>query len=283
MLSSPEREVNGTPSAGIALCRLLSRPNRPAAPLRRSSDFAEDKTLAGQSSPPTQKNRTPKAGCPVSLWSGQRGSKLASRHPAEWLTAIRRTPAMHPSDPIAPSARGGRQRDVRFLMKKQDTQSWVSCFTLERATRLELATIHLGKVALYQMSYARGTRVFYHEKHPLVKTSSARFSEFSSAAAAASPAHHKLDQPHRTLCRIIGDRPGRRLCQTSRLRGAVPPSPPPGPGRPLPNSRPGPPALCGPRPSAASSRADSASVLVAVHHRLDLLRRPAVADLDADS
>ena len=40
-----------------------------------------------------------------------------------------------------PSGAGLRQR-VRILMKKQDTQSWVSCFTLERATRLELASRH---------------------------------------------------------------------------------------------------------------------------------------------
>ncbi|CAN4042073.1 DUF281 domain-containing protein, partial [Dysosmobacter welbionis] len=30
--------------------------------------------------------------------------------------------------------------------------------------------LHLGKVALYQMSYARGTRGILPEKHPLVKT-----------------------------------------------------------------------------------------------------------------
>ena len=40
----------------------------------------------------------------------------------------------------------------RFGYKKSHPEGWSY---LERPTRLELATIHLGKVALYQMSYGR--------------------------------------------------------------------------------------------------------------------------------
>ena len=118
------------------------------------------------------------------------------------------------------------------------------------------------------MSYARGTRVFYQRNTRLSRLFCKIFRIFFRSSRGVS-AHHKLDQPHRTLCRIIGDRPGRRLCQTSRLPelchrllhpGLAVLSPIADPDRQLRAAS----------SSAASSRADSASVLVAFTTAQDL-------------
>ncbi len=79
--------------------------------------------------------------------------ELASRHPTNRLAAIRRNPAS-PRIKCACGAGGGSE----FFLpnKKQDTQIGCPvCYGAGDEARTRY--LHLGKVALYQMSYARGT------------------------------------------------------------------------------------------------------------------------------
>ena len=146
MISSPEREVNGTPSARQRVCRLPFRPKGPAAPLRRTSVLPEAKPwrrvnslhpsiLISHGIP---KRRTRRLSCP-SFWERATRLELASRHPANgWPPFAGPLPRLRSDRAFGA---GWRQR-VRLLCKKQDIRNWMSCFTLERATRLELASRH---------------------------------------------------------------------------------------------------------------------------------------------
>ena len=183
MLSSPEREVNGTPSAGYRVCRLSSRPNRPAAPLRRSSILPKTKPWRDKFASYTKKTGHPKLGV---LFHSGAGNEARARFPAsrEWLTAIRRPPA---SPLIQSRLRRGAEAASSLSDEKTGHPKLGVLFHSGAGNEARTRYLHLGKVALYQMSYARGTRGYSTRETPACQDSSARFSEFSSAAAAASP------------------------------------------------------------------------------------------------
>ncbi len=144
-------------------------------------------------------------GCRVLLFGS--GNEARTRFPAsrEWLAAIRRPPASPlirsrlrrgveaaSSPPLFPAQRAGgapapckRFAEGKTLAeaeftsaehfnfsrnpKKKNTTAVVSFF-FGAGNEARTRYLHLGKVALYQMSYARGTRGILPEKHPLVKT-----------------------------------------------------------------------------------------------------------------
>ena len=111
------------------------------------------------------KNRTSKSDV---LFTMERATRLelASRHPTNRLTAIRRSPAS-PRIQCACGAGGGSA--FSSSNKKQDIQ--IGCPVYYGAgDEARTRYLHLGKVALYQMSYARGTRctipdIFRFVKH----------------------------------------------------------------------------------------------------------------------
>ena len=87
------------------------------------------------------KRRTRRLSC-ASFWERATRLELASRHPANGWPPFA-GPLPHLRSDRAFGA-GWRQR-VRLLCKKQDIRNWMSCYTLERATRLELATSTLAR------------------------------------------------------------------------------------------------------------------------------------------
>ena len=97
------------------------------------------------------------------------GNEARTRFPAsrEWLTAIRRTPA---SPPIRSRLRRGVEAASSPPMQKTGHPKLDVLFHSGAGNEARTRYLHLGKVALYQMSYARGTRGILPEKHPLVKT-----------------------------------------------------------------------------------------------------------------
>ena len=141
------------------------------APYKR---FAGGKTLAeGEFTSPEHFNfpRNPKkkdTTAVMSFFFGA-GNEARTRFPAsrEWLAAIRRTPA-------SPLIRSRLRRGVEAASSPpvQKTGHPKLDVLLHSGAGNEARTryLHLGKVALYQMSYARGTRGILPEKHPLVKT-----------------------------------------------------------------------------------------------------------------
>ena len=99
------------------------------------------------------------------------GNEARTRFPPsrEWLAAIRRTPG---SPRIGSRLRRGVEAasslGFSVIPKRKDTTCRrVLLFGAGNEARTRY--LHLGKVALYQMSYARGTRGILTEKHPLVK------------------------------------------------------------------------------------------------------------------
>ena len=99
------------------------------------------------------------------------GNEARTRLPPsrEWLAAIRGSPG---SPRIGSRLRRGVEAasslGFSVIPKRKDTTCRrVLLFGAGNEARTRY--LHLGKVALYQMSYARGTRGILTEKHPLVK------------------------------------------------------------------------------------------------------------------
>ena len=104
----------------------------------------------------------------VSFFLGA-GNEARTRFPAsrEWLAAIRRTPA---SPLIRSRLRRGVEAASSPPVQKTGHPKLDVLFHSGAGNEARTRYLHLGKVALYQMSYARGTRGILPEKHPLVKT-----------------------------------------------------------------------------------------------------------------
>ena len=104
----------------------------------------------------------------VSFFLGA-GNEARTRFPAsrEWLAAIRRTPA---SPLIRSRLRRGVEAASSPPVQKTGHPKLDVLFHSGAGNEARTRYLLLGKVALYQMSYARGTRGILPEKHPLVKT-----------------------------------------------------------------------------------------------------------------
>ena len=118
--------------------------------------FAEDKTLAGQVRLLHKKTGHPKLGV---LFHSGAGNEARARFPAsrEWLTAIRRPPA---SPLIQSRLRRGAEAASSLSDEKTGHPKLGVLFHSGAGNEARTRYLHLGKVALYQMSYARGTRGF---------------------------------------------------------------------------------------------------------------------------
>ena len=103
------------------------------------------------------------------LWSGQRGSNSLPAIP-RMAVAIRRTPG---SPRIRSRLRRGGGRaasSAGLIVIPKGKGHPLGCpFPFGAGNEARTRYLHLGKVALYQMSYARGTRGILTEKYPLVK------------------------------------------------------------------------------------------------------------------
>ena len=58
---------------------------------------------------------------------------------------------------------------ARRLLQKSRRKRYAACGDVGAGNEARTRYLHLGKVALYQMSYARGTRVILAENITLVK------------------------------------------------------------------------------------------------------------------
>ena len=97
----------------------------------------------------------------------ERATRLepASRHPANG--------SRHSQEPcltsIGPRLRRGVEAASSPSNKKTGHPTLGVLFHAGAGNEARTRYLHLGKVALYQMSYARGTRGILTKKHPLVK------------------------------------------------------------------------------------------------------------------
>ena len=88
-----------------------------------------------------------------------------------------REPCAHLRSKCASRMGGGSEFEKPVSIAKNNTTTMSWCYFLERATRLELATSTLARwppigaeeVALYQMSYARGTLTIIADSFAFVK------------------------------------------------------------------------------------------------------------------
>ena len=76
---------------------------------------------------------------------------------------------------------GGSEFEKPVSIAKNNTTTMSWCYFLERATRLELAT---STLALYQMSYARGTLTIIADSFAFVKPYFSFFRRFWSCRLA---------------------------------------------------------------------------------------------------
>ncbi len=109
----------------------------PAAP---RISYALRAWVEAAGSPSTQKQDT-QIGCPVSVWSGQRGSNSPPGIPQIAVGNLR-DPCRTSYFICAPRIGGG---SGFAFYAKTGHPNWMSCFSLERATRLELATSTLAR------------------------------------------------------------------------------------------------------------------------------------------
>ena len=192
---SPSDEKTGHPTLGVLFhsgagneARTRSPASRewlaairrsPASPLigsrlRRGVEAAR--------SPSDEKTGHPTLGV---LFHSGAGNEARTRFPAsrEWLAAIRRNPA-------SPLIKSRLRRGVEAACSPSDEKTGHPTlgvlFHSGAGNEARTRYLHLGKVALYQMSYARGTRGILAKKYPLVKSLIQDFPHFLPQAAGPS-------------------------------------------------------------------------------------------------
>ena len=107
-----------------------------------------------------------------SAQQNRRGSNSASRHPTNGR-AIRRSPAFTSGFDALRAGRGSEFHPARGIPKRKTTQRVVFLFGAGDEARTRY--LDLGKVALYQMSYARKRKIDYTSHRSVCQP---RFSNF---------------------------------------------------------------------------------------------------------